>query len=363
MELFIEFPKYPKTISNLFNDPQSAKKSFISISFLKCCFCNHVQIAEDMPQEFYEDYVMTVSHSKKMNDFQYEQAKYFIEKYNLRDKKVLEVGCGDGNFLNILRASGVKAYGNEPSTPFRELALKKGLNVDDKFVNENYKHADIPFDAVISREVMEHVPAPVEFLRNIRKLLKPEGHILIEVPNFEKAIRELRYYDMFPDHLSYFTKESLTAAMLLSGYSNVEIFYGMEDEFIYAIAKNRSLSSSMLIKAKNSIQSEFEKLFNEYNYIVVWGAGGKGISALGSLNDSSKIKYIVDSDPYKQGRYIPSAGILVKSPEDLFDDNEVELIVLTNLAYTDEILNILKQNNFKARIKVLSPNGLSDINY
>lgn len=361
LRVFIEFDKYPKTISFLFDDEEQAKKDFTGISFVKCDYCHHVQISKDMPQEFYSDYVMTVSHSDKMYDFQVEQAEFFIKKFNLKNKTVLEVGCGDGNFLSLLKERNVTVWGNEPSAPFRKLALNRKLEVDELFVNENYFHPNAPFDAVVSREVMEHVPAPVEFLKNIRKILKPEGCVLIEVPNFEKALKDLRYYDMFPDHLSYFTRESLTAAMLISGFKNVEIFYGMDEEFIYATAQNHYIENRNLISAKEIISNDFEELFSKFKNIVIWGAGGKGIATLGSLNEAKKIKYVVDSDNFKQEKYLPSSGIVVKPPSVLFDDKDVDLLVITNLAYTDEILKILKENNFNRQIKILSKNGIVDI--
>ncbi len=361
LKVFISFDKYPKTISNLFNDSEVAKKDFEKISFVQCDFCHHVQISEDMPQYFYEEYIMTVSHSPKMNNFQKEQAAFFIEKFKLKNKNILEVGCGDGNFLSILQGLNVNAYGNEPSRPFRELALKKGLKVDDLFVDENYNHPTAPFDAVVSREVMEHVPQPIEFLRNIRRVVKSDGYVLIEVPNFEKAIDQLRYYDMFPDHLSYFTRESLTAALLISGFKNIEIFYGMDDEFIYATAQNHSVDNNGLIYAKNKIQTDFEELFSKYKQIAVWGAGGKGIAALGSLRNSTNIKYVVDSDPFKQNKFLPSSGIKVISPTEFFSDSNIDLLVITNLAYTDEIINILKKNNFNSDVKILSKDGITDL--
>ena len=143
LKLFIEFDRYPKSISNLFACAEQAKKDFTKLSFVQCQTCHHVQISQDMPQEFYEDYVMTVSHSKKMNDFQSEQADFFIDKFKLKGKKVLEIGCGDGNFLSLLRDKGCIVYGNEPSRPFRELALKKGLEIDSHFVDENFSHPNL----------------------------------------------------------------------------------------------------------------------------------------------------------------------------------------------------------------------------
>lgn len=356
--IFIEFNKYPKTISYLFQNRESAIQDQAPISFLKCKFCQHVQIAKDMPQDFYDDYIMTVSHSPKMHNFQLEQADQFINKFKLKGKSILEAGCGDGNFSAILKDKGCIVFGNEPSHSFRQLALNKGLTVDDQFINENYTNPNAPFDAIVSREVMEHVPEPIDFLTNLRRILKPDGVILIEVPNFEKALRENRYYDMFPDHLSYFTKESLTAAMLISGYKDVEIEYGMDEEFIYAFAKNNNVSNSELVLSVKQISVDFNKVNKDFKNVVIWGAGGKGISALGSQEDVSKIKYVVDSDPFKQNKFLPSSGLLVKAPDDLFNDETVDLLIITNLAYTDEIIKILRENRFSKQVMLLSKSGI-----
>lgn len=359
---FIHFNSYPRTISFLFSNKEESLKDKSPLTFLKCDYCQHIQISNDMPQSFYDDYIMTVSHSKKMNYFQNQQADQFIEMFNLKGKTIFEAGCGDGNFMDLLKNKGCLVFGNEPSKSFRELAIKKELNVDPYFINEAYININAPFDAVISREVMEHVPEPVEFLFNLKKLLKQDGFILIEVPNFEKSLKEQRFYDMFPDHLSYFTRESLTVAMLISGFKNINIHYGMDEEFIYATGQNRNINSNGLKAAFNLIHIDFNKLCKEFNNIVVWGAGGKGISALGSLQNISKIKYVVDSDPFKHNKYLPSSGLIVKNPEVLFNDSTVDLLIITNLAYTDEIINILKINNFQSKIMLLSKNGITEFN-
>jgi len=358
---FIRFPKYPKTISHLFENPTAARKDLCSINFLKCNQCHHIQISQDMPQSFYDDYIMTASHSKKMIHFQEQQAAQFIAKYNLVGKSVLEVGCGDGHFLNILCCSGLKAIGNEPSKSFRELALAKGLQVDEHYINDAYDNPNGPFDAAVSREVMEHVPNPIRFLVNIRRQLKEDGVILIEIPNGEKMLSELRYYDLFPDHLSYFTRESLTAAMLISGFKNVDIFYGMDNEFLYAFAENRSVDSTALTQIVSQVNNDFKDLAAQYNRIVVWGSGGKGIATLASLDDTSSLAYVVDSDPFKQGKYLPVSGLLVKTPEVFFADHSVDALIITNLAYTDEIVAILDSHDFKKPIYVLGKTGVKKL--
>lgn len=355
---FIRFDRYPRSISHLFPDSITARENFGAYFFDKCEYCQHVQIGEDMPQEFYEDYIMTVSHSPKMNKFQQEQASFFVSNYQLAGKKVLEVGCGDGNFSSILKQLGVDIYGNEPSKPFRDLALAKGINVDSLFVDENYSHSAAPFDAVVSREVMEHVPDPINFLKNIRRVLKHDGYVLIEVPNFEKALSECRYYDMFPDHLSYFTSQSLTAAMLISGFKGVSIYYGMDNEFLYAIAQNQDIESKGLVSAKNTIDRDFKEIFDNYNNVVVWGAGGKGIAALSAVADTSRIKFVIDSDPFKQNRYLPASGVKVVSPEILDIDTGIDMLIITNLAYTDEVLEILASKDYKGDVSVLSREGI-----
>lgn len=361
MQPFLEFPRYPGSISQLYEDADNARKDVKVVSFIQCTFCNHVQLSNDTPQSFYEEYIMTVSHSPKMVEFQKAQCKQFVTDFSLKGKKVLEVGCGDGHFLSLLVAAGVEAYGNEPSNPFRELALKKNLNVSSGFVDENFIHPQGPFDAVITREVMEHVPQPVEFLKNIRNQLKPGGVLLVEIPNFEKALQEARFYDMFPDHISYFTKSTLTATVLNAGYHQPLIHYGMDDEFIFATAIALPFQSDHLKGAVPAIHNDLKTLGENYKSIVVWGAGGKGIAALASAPTLHGIKYVVDSDPFKQGKFLPGSGLLVNSPDVLFKDQTVDLLLITNLAYTDEILAILKEKGFSKKAMVLSKNGIQEI--
>jgi hypothetical protein len=119
------------------------------------------------------------------------------------------------------------------------------------------------------------------------------------------------------------------------------------------------VSSEGLISAKDAVRNDFEEVFNKYDRIAVWGAGGKGIAALSTLLHTDKITFVIDSDPHKQNRYLPGSAVRVVSPDQVNFQNDIDAIVITNLAYTDEVLNFLTANNFKGDIATLSRDGIS----
>ena len=101
-------------------DPRSRRRATrrSGSKVFRCDSCGHVQLARDPEPAYYEDYLMTVSHSAQMRAFQQGQAEAFVSRFGLAGHRVIEVGCGDGNYLEILRGLlGVEATGIEPSGP------------------------------------------------------------------------------------------------------------------------------------------------------------------------------------------------------------------------------------------------------
>ncbi|NWO96054.1 class I SAM-dependent methyltransferase, partial [Escherichia coli] len=141
-----------------------------------------------LDDDYYDDYLMTTSHSNQMQSYQRDQAQDFVIRFDLKGKHVREMGCGDGNYLDHLREAGAVVSGIEPSKRFRALAVEKGYAVEAGYVTADRRLADGPFDGFVTRQVLEHVPDINDFLIGIRRNLKPGAYGLIEVPSLEKAL-------------------------------------------------------------------------------------------------------------------------------------------------------------------------------
>lgn len=349
----------PRDIQHLLRADQLAGDAAVDVRVRSCASCGFVQINPVLAEGYYDDYLMGTTHSAQMQQYQGRQAQEFVRRFGLAGKRVFEAGCGDGSFCAHLRDSGAEVFGIEPSRKFRELALARGLCVEEGYVTADRQLAHGPFDAFVTRQVLEHVPDIHDFLTGIRRNLRPGAVGLIEVPCLEKALADLRYYDFFTDHVNYFSRPTLELAARLNGFEPIESFPDMFDE--YNVALVRAVEQPDLAP----VQSESTRLAAELRRIVeeagasgrkvaVWGAGGKGLTVL-ALAKLPKIEALLDSDRFKHGLYTPVSHLLIEEPTADRLSN-VDTVVVTAMAYHQEIEKQLRnQYGFKGRILFLSP--------
>jgi SAM-dependent methyltransferase len=342
---FLHLDRAPANISRLLPADELARDAPIEIDVWRCAACGMVQLGELLADEFYEDYVMTVSHSPTMQRFQAEQARDLVERFALAGRRVLEVGCGDGNYMTLLAELGADVVGLEPSAPFRRLAEQAGHVVLAGYAADLEPLPGGPYEAIVTREVLEHVPDPIDFLSTIRASLTPDGVALVEVPSLEQALERGRFFDFFPDHLNYFSVGTLARALERSGFLVLEVTRGMNGEYLQAIVRaDAGRDAAGLERTRGSIVRDLRALEQECladgRRLGVWGAGAKGLSVL-AATEARGVSLLVDSDPHKQGRYTPGSGLLVE-PVGRLRETPVDVMVVTAMAYVDEIVGQLR---------------------
>lgn len=341
----LELERAPRNISYLLRPDEVSADAAITLEVYRCRVCGHVQLAVDPEPAYYDDYVMTVSHSPQMRAFQESQARDFVSRFSLAGRKMVEVGCGDGHYLGLLKALGVDATGIEPSASFRQLALEAGHEVLAGYVSAEQPIPGGPYDAFATREVLEHIPDPNDFLRGIRLSLTADAVGLVEVPSLEQALEHGRFYDFFRDHVNYFSVSTLARALERNGFLVLETTRGMGGEYLQAIVRvDAERDFEALRGAVTGVGDQLRELLARHaangGRVAVWGSGAKGLAALAAAGGEG-VAYVIDSDPHKQGRLTPVTHLPVVSPERLRTD-PVELVVLTALAYRDEIIGELR---------------------
>ena len=148
--------------------------------------------------------------------------------------RVLDIGCGTGDFLASAVRAGFEAEGLEPAEEAAGLAREQGLTVHtqslEAFCDGRGADAEL-FDAVVLLNVLEHVPQPVETINRCRTLLREGGIIWIRVPNdfnpLQAAAREQfglpEYWVYAPDHINYFDTNSLPALVRKLSFEIVDL--------------------------------------------------------------------------------------------------------------------------------------------
>lgn len=337
----------PRNVQRLFRRDELHHDTSVDLPVLMCDKCGFVQVNPLLEDSYYDDYMMLATHSPQVQEYQARQSRQFVDRFDLKGKLVKEIGCGDGSYLNHLKAAGCVQSGIEPSARSREIALARGHAVEEGYLTAKRMLSGGPYDGFVTRQVLEHVPDIHDFLAGIRLNLKPGAVGLVEVPSLEKALADRRYYDFFPDHVNYFSFRTLRLALEINGFEVLELYHDMFDEYIVALVKNCAHPQFLEItQTVNTLSEELQILIDDYHArgkkVAIWGAGGKGLSVLAAAG-ISKIDLLVDGDPNKQGLFTPVSHLKVEAPSAILSEG-ISVVIITAMAYKQEIVRSLSDD-------------------
>jgi SAM-dependent methyltransferase len=135
-------------------------------------------------------------------------------------KRVLDIGCGNGQSLVFLKAKGCEVYGIEEDRNIQPVAEALGVSVEAGNIYTS-TYPDHSFDYILASQVLEHIPDPVRFLKAVKQKLAPGGKILLSFPNTRSLTRWIfrkRWIHWhIPYHLNHFSPKSLPALFSAAG--------------------------------------------------------------------------------------------------------------------------------------------------
>ena len=176
-----------------------------------------------------------------MKEFRLKKFNYFIKKYNLKNKNIVQVGCGKGEYLSLMDEFNINTYGIEHSQESVDYCISKGLNVSKMYlensndiINKNFN-----FDAFFILNFFEHLVNPNLTLKILNQNLNDNAVGIIEVPNFDMMLKNNLFSEFINDHLFYFTKETLTFTLSKNDFEIIEINEVWHDYIISAVVKKR----------------------------------------------------------------------------------------------------------------------------
>lgn len=334
----------------------------LTLNLCQCPKCGLVQF-DCKPVSYYRDVIRSGGYSSTMHDLRYSQYKHLIETYHLEGKKFIEVGCGQGEFLSVLNEFPVKTYGIEHKATLVELAKSKGLNVVQGFVESGEcKIQGAPFDVFLSFNFLEHQPNPNEMLEGIYNNLTDDGMGLITVPSLEYILEHDGYYELIRDHLSYYSFETLRFLLEKNGFQVLEQQIVNRDTIAMIVSKRKKVNISNLIDSYSYIKEEtLNYIISQLNIgrrVGIWGASHQGFTLAATADLGEKVTYIIDSAPFKQGKFAPTSHIPIISPDDAVKD-PVDTIIIIAPGYTNEIASIIRKDfPSSTTIMVLKSNHL-----
>lgn len=164
---------------------------------------------------------------------------------------ILDVGCGTGDFMVACKKSGFQVCGIEPSKKAKEIVTSKiKADLFDDLSDLNSQK----FDVITMWHVLEHIPNLKDYISKLKSLLKPNGTLIIAVPNFKSY--DANYYKEFwaaydvPRHLSHFSKKTISKLFLKEKMEVVKILpMKFDSYYVSLLSEKYKTGSSNFLKA------------------------------------------------------------------------------------------------------------------
>jgi 2-polyprenyl-3-methyl-5-hydroxy-6-metoxy-1,4-benzoquinol methylase len=360
-EPLLHFENMPKAAQK-FPDADSLENDTKGeLTVCQCSSCGLVQLSND-PVPYFREVIRAAAVSGELSTLKRKQFAHFLRKNALIGKKIIEIGCGRGEFMSLLRPMNVDIYGLEYSAAAVATCVRNGLKVSRGYLGRRAVLLEnAPFDAFLLLMFLEHMPDPNSALKGIWCNLKDGAIGLVEVPNFDMLLRQKLFTEFISDHLLYFTKETLQIALNSNGFEVLEQNELRDDYVISAIVKKRQrLDLTSFYGFQTKIQAELDAYIGRFKAkrVAIWGAGHQALAIIALTKIAGKIKYVVDSATFKQGKFTPATHVPVVAPDALRSD-PVDAVIVMAASYSDEVVKILqKQYNRNIQISVMKNHGL-----
>ncbi len=288
-----------------------------------------------------------------------EVAAHLVTRYGLRHKRVIEIGCGKGDFLALLcRLGGNEGVGFDPSFEPQRGPVPPSVTVIRDFYSERY--AGYQADLFCCRHTLEHVADPRGFVSQLRRAIGDRSGtaVFFEVPDVRWILDGLVFWDVCYEHCNYFSPASLSALFEAAGFEPRAIRTAFGDQYLWleavparplpGRAESRPPAVESLTRAVDRFEGghaarmrEVREAIEEARHLgrraVLWGAGAKGVMLLNGLGmGPDTIECIVDINPRKQGRFVPGTGQEIVAPEFL-RDYKPDTVFVMNPNYLAEV--------------------------
>lgn len=341
----LHYEGMPKAAQNFPDATNVDGEQGVDLTVCQCSGCGLVQLNNE-PVSYYREVIRAAAVSEVICEFKRKQFAGLIDRFALRGKKIIEIGCGRGEFLSLMRSLDVQAFGLEYAQGAVDACLGNGLNVRHGYVEEaDAALADGPFDAFLLLMFLEHMPNPNASLRGIRNNLSPGAVGLVEVPNFDMVLRAKLFSEFIGDHLFYFTEETLRTTLHLNGFEVLECGQCRDDYVLSAVVQRRErLDIACFNEYQTKITAELRGYLDRFpaKRVAIWGAGHQALAILALTGIADRIKYVVDAAAFKQGKYTPATHLPIVAPGTLRSD-PVDAVIVMAASYSDEVAEILRR--------------------
>jgi SAM-dependent methyltransferase len=328
-------------------------ETFYPLHVRVCESCWLAQLPEVVaPDDIFSEYAYFSAYSDSWVAHARSYVESMVDRLSLGPESfVVEIASNDGYLLQHFVQRGIPILGIDPARNVAEVAIAKGVPTLVEFfgleVAENLASQGRRADLVLGNNVLAQVPDINDFVAGVHVLLSDGGTATFEFPHLARLLERIEYDTIYHEHFSYFSLHTIQKIFEAHGLTVVDV-----DELpthggslrIYAahLGEGRQVSPSVerlealeqaaglcsrgvyerfteaVHESKRSLLELLIDLRRKGRQVVGYGAPGKGNTLLNYCGiRTDLIKYTVDRNPYKHGKYTPGTHIPIHSPEEI----------------------------------------------
>lgn len=318
-------------------------------------------------------YEETQGYSPTFTAFHRALAAELAERFALGGERVLEIGCGKGEFLALLvEAGAAEGLGYDPGyVPGRlDAAAARRVRVIPDYFDEDT--AADPGALVCCKMTLEHVFDVAGFVRAVRRLIGGrDTGVFFMVPDAGRILDDVAFWDVYYEHVSYFTAESLAALFRREGFAVEDAWTGYGGQYLMIAARpagdgaapgtapdvdalrDRAFGFSRKVDAlRGAWRERLGALRREGRRVALWGSGSKAVSFVTTVGIGDEVACVADINPHRQGCFLPGSGHRIVSPAEVAS-LAPDLVVVMNPLYRDEVARDLETLGSRPEIVAL----------
>jgi SAM-dependent methyltransferase len=284
---------------------------------------------------------------------------------------VVEIGCGQGEFISRLCAlGGNQGTGFDPA--WRQGSPPSPAGGALRFAADVFdaRHGMLDCDFLCCNMTLEHIARPAEFLAEVRQALRPGTDVFFMVPDSRRILSECAFEDIYYEHCNYFTSASLAALFVDQGFDvldNTTLYSGQYLGIHACVGAGKAAPpeladldelrswvdsfTSRWVDKRARWRRHFGAAATRNERIIIWGGGSKAVAFQATVPGSECFEQVVDINPLRQGHYLPD-GQRIIAPADLTRSPPAEVVIMNSI-YRDEIAVSLARLGLKPALSCL----------
>ena len=313
--------------------------------------------------------------SPTFNAFARKQALELIERHGLRNKQIIEIGCGKGEFLTLLCELGSnRGVGFDPAyvQERTQSAARDRITFINDYYSEKYEHYSADF--ICCRMTLEHISSTGPFMKMLRRSIGDRNTtVFFQVPDVTRILKDCCFEDIYYEHCSYFSGSSLAKLFERCGFQILALDRAYDGQYLTLEARPSSSHSNPPSPCGDDLEmlrghvatfpqrleqkwdhwrTTLKELHEQGKRVVLWGSGSKAVAFTTFLDVREEVQFTVDINPHRQGTYLAGTGQFIVSPAFL-QEYRPHVVIIMNAVYVGEIKKDLEQLNLEPHILTL----------